>query len=465
MQPMPLRNQSSTRLILVAGLSLLATLMVANTQAEEGSLPASATERPSESSEALAAEQPPLPSDIATPSQEPESQTIQELKASLLEAQKQAYERELKLNELRRRLAVQSETTGSSKTPWIQINASGQVGLNAEQPAISSPKALQTSLQYYKHQYRIKPGDKLSIGFIGADPNLAIQRKQAGNDTLTDSFQQVTVLTDGTIALPLLGLIEVAGKSLKEVNDELNKEMKNYYLFANVTVGMAEAAPDTVLVLGQIKKQGYVKVSVGTTVSQIFKESGGVESRADLEHVLVRKKETGNVYMIDILSVLEKGDVGQDIMLQSGDLVVIPEGEAEISYENYAGSPFLPQEFEVKVLGAVKRPDVYLAKPGDNLATALAKAGGPAPHAKNNSILLVRQDGTMRTWKVISFKQADLVPTGNQTIASIALRPNDFIIVEDPLWRRTQYNLLSGGMFNTAALFAGQSLFHNLLAD
>jgi polysaccharide biosynthesis/export protein len=386
------------------------------------------------------------------------------LRANLLEAQKQAYDRELELKKLKEQMKGQAapEDQQVPKNPWVPVSVSGkQPDSSALQPAVSKPESFQTSIQFYKHHYLLKSGDKLSINFIGGESIRNVDKESAGQDVNATFLQQITILTDGTIVLPPFGVVEVSGKTLKELNDELNNNLANFYRFATITVSLAEPARDDITILGQVKRQGKIQVPVGTTLSQIFKEVGGVQDKADLNHIFIRKKENGNVYMANMAAFLEQGDIGQDIILESGDVIVVPEGQADISYEKYATSTFLPQEFQVKVMGAVSKPDFITMKPGDTLESALSKVGGPLPHALGSKITLVRTDSETNSLKTVELKYKDLQQS---TGVNVVLRPNDLIVVEDSKWKRAVYGFATTTGLNALGFVLGQSvIYHTVL--
>lgn len=394
-----------------------------------------------------------------------DSELVQSLRSNLLEAQKQAYERELELKKLKTQLETLKQS--EAKNPWVNVNVTGNHTEDGVQPAVASdgPNALKTSIQYFKHQYLLKPGDRLTIDFIGEDPTQGTRGERPTPDINSDMLQRMTVLTDGTIVLPPFGVIHVAGKTLKQVNEEINQNISKYYKFALITVSLAEAAPDTILVLGKVSKQGYVKVPVGTTVSQLFKEVGGIDTKADLSHVFIRKKEDNNVYMADMNEFLAKGDINQDLVLQSGDVVVVPEGQDEIAYEQYMNSTFLPAEFEVTVLGAFGKPDAFKVKPGDKVASAIAKAGGPQAHLANGKILLVRQNPETKTFSTLSLRIKDFADPATSDKVNVSLRPNDVLILEDSRWKRAMFSFATGTSLNAIGFLGAQSLLNVLFDD
>lgn len=157
------------------------------------------------------------------------SDVIQQLQDNLQAAQKVLAEREEELKKLQSDAGEIKDTASNGIVPVSTSGVSNNDGL---QSAVSGPEdTLKTSVEFYQHHYLLKPGDKLAINFIGETPVKSSRQEIANNDVNDTFLEQVTVLTDGTIVLPPFGIVQVAGRTLKEINDDLNSEIGKYYRF------------------------------------------------------------------------------------------------------------------------------------------------------------------------------------------------------------------------------------------
>lgn len=393
---------------------------------------------------AHAEEAPPLPAsaeNIATSPQlstaasilEEETVSLQEVLSDLMAAQKRAFLQELELARLKARLKAPSSE--SVPSPWVPVNVTEKMeSSNADQPAVSRPEPLKTAISaYYQYHYHVKPGDKLSLRLVGAEPD-----PHAPPDAFEAQFQSsadILVLPDGMIALPLLGLVPVAGQTLEQINKTLNTRLKSYYRFAVLSVGLAQAAPDSVLLLGRVQTQGYVHTAAGSTVARLLQTVGGIAPNADLSHVFVRKQSDGDIYLADLDALLATGDTRRDVVLENGDVVLVPEGSSNTAFEQYLNTTWLPDSFTVRVLGAANRVDAFHVKPGDTVSTLLAKAGGPKPYAQANNLLLIRHDKMSETLRTLRFQQTALFDPSLRLQTDIPLHPNDLLLIEDTVPR------------------------------
>jgi polysaccharide export outer membrane protein len=158
--------------------------------------------------------------------------------------------------------------------------------------------------------YRIGPEDELFIS-VWKEPEL--QRK-------------VLVRPDGGISFPLAGDIQVAGKTVKEVQDELSKRIQKYIPDAVVTVTVDKVSGYTIFVLGKVKNPGQYELGRYVDVIQALTLAGGVTTFADENDIKVIRRVNGKpvVFPFDYSAIKRGHNLEQNITLQSGDVVVVP---------------------------------------------------------------------------------------------------------------------------------------------
>jgi polysaccharide export outer membrane protein len=158
--------------------------------------------------------------------------------------------------------------------------------------------------------FTIREGDQLRIVFAGA-PNL-------------NTVQLVR--RDGKIALPLLGELQAAGLSPKQLEDEILKQYGSQILTKEVTVTIDSASYD-VFVTGAVVKPGKVSAIRPMTALEAIMESGGFDySKASLKDVRVIRQENGRArnYTLNLKEVLE-GKRSDAFLLKPQDIVYIRE--------------------------------------------------------------------------------------------------------------------------------------------
>ena len=176
-------------------------------------------------------------------------------------------------------------------------------------------------------RYAIQPGDVLNVSVL-EDPNLS---------------SQVLVRPDGRISLPIAGSVMAEGRSPERLEAILRQRFASgFELTPTVTVALAAVAPEdpreeedeepvilTYYVFGQVARPGPIQVEEEDALSllQLLAAAGGAGAFADGERVQVRRKaEDGSEELIIFdYTRLEDGLPVEDVELQDGDVVFIPE--------------------------------------------------------------------------------------------------------------------------------------------
>ena len=169
-----------------------------------------------------------------------------------------------------------------------------------------------------------------------------------------------TVASDGTIYFPFVGRIRAGGKTVGQVRDQLSAGLGPYIRNPQVDVRVLAYRSQKIQVTGEVKAPGPLAVSdVPLTLVDAITRSGGTTTDADLQRV--RLTRHNQLYVLDANRMLDKGDTSQDLMLQAGDVINVPDRSTS----------------RVFILGEVKTPvQVPMLKGSLTIADALTQAGG-----------------------------------------------------------------------------------------
>jgi polysaccharide biosynthesis/export protein len=158
--------------------------------------------------------------------------------------------------------------------------------------------------------YTVKPGDVLSVA-VWKEPDLQ---------------GPVLVRPDGTFSFPLAGQIDARGKSVLELQQMITDKLKKYISDPVVTVSISEVKGNKVYVLGQVNKPGEFIVNPRVDVMQALSMAGGTTAYAALGDIMIlRRTESGQQSLPFHYADVARGrNLQQNIMLQAGDVVVVP---------------------------------------------------------------------------------------------------------------------------------------------
>jgi protein involved in polysaccharide export with SLBB domain len=133
------------------------------------------------------------------------------------------------------------------------------------------------------------------------------------------------VQEDGTIVVPLLGPVNVSGKTKAEVATLLEQMFADGYLRdPHVTVVMTERENLEVSVLGQVQRPGTFPYVEKLTLVQAISEAGGLNELAHARKVKLTRKGPAGVGTYDVsVRAITEGRAA-DILLQPGDIIFVP---------------------------------------------------------------------------------------------------------------------------------------------
>jgi polysaccharide export outer membrane protein len=145
-----------------------------------------------------------------------------------------------------------------------------------------------------------------------------------GEDALK---QQVVVLPDSSITLPLAGRVEVGGLSTPEVEQLIAEKLKKYLKDPVVTVVIAGLDGNRAYVTGKVLKPGPFIISGPITVLQAISIANGFDKFANEGGIkVIRTKPDGrqDVLPVHYSDIVSGKDMSTNIQLMAGDTIVVP---------------------------------------------------------------------------------------------------------------------------------------------
>lgn len=159
--------------------------------------------------------------------------------------------------------------------------------------------------------YAVQPGDVLEI---------SVWREE-------DLQREVLVRPDGRFSFPLAGDIVATGKSVDELRQEIASRLQRFIPDLVVTVTVVQINGNKVYVIGQVNNPGEFIVNPRVDVMQALSMAGGTTAFAALNDIVIlRRDRNGQQRSISFAyKDVERGrSLDQNILLESGDVVVVP---------------------------------------------------------------------------------------------------------------------------------------------
>jgi polysaccharide biosynthesis/export protein len=206
--------------------------------------------------------------------------------------------------------------------------------------------------------YSVGPGDVLKIDVYDHD----------------DLKTTVRVTDQGFIVMPLLGRVQVGGMSLFDVTDKLTKQLADGYIInPQVNIFVEEFGSKKAVILGHVNRPGLIKLRGPTTFLELISQAGGFkEGSGDAATIKRKNGDKKDVILISIRSLVEGGDLSQNVLIHDGDTIYIAKG----------GMCY--------VTGEVDEPDAYPCEKQTTVLNLIALAGGFTAKASQSSVRIVR---------------------------------------------------------------------------
>ena len=244
--------------------------------------------------------------------------------------------------------------------------------------------------------YVVGPGDELLIEVYGAS-------QQSYN---------LKVGPEGTIIIPMLGVVSVGGLSIDAASSRLKAKLATIYStlqgpnpssFAQITLGNIRTIK--VNMVGELEKPGTYSLPSFATVFNALYAAGGPTVKGTFRSIEIYRANK-LVSSVDIYDFLVKGQTSQNIRLEDNDFVIVQ-----------------PARTKVELIGEWKRPGTYEMKEGESMNTLLGFAGGFTASAYTERLSVKRKTGIKLRMEDIAIAQASSfeLKNGDEIFAASAL--------------------------------------------
>ncbi|MCP4347617.1 MAG: polysaccharide export protein [Desulfobacterales bacterium] len=266
--------------------------------------------------------------------------------------------------------------------------------------------------------YKIGPRDILSLEiYAGGNKEIEVR---------------LTVSAHGIINAPFIGSVKAEGLTIPQLEERISKPLSDdYFVDPGVIINILEYHSLQYYISGSVRNPGLYEMTSETSLMELIAKAGGTLSERgnvayiyrassianlpgeqDMEKLLSHKKPFKK---INLKKLLDMGNLDDNLILKSGDLVFIPPKKKLDLAESM-----------IYVGGEVKKPDFYEYQPGLTALNACTMAGGFDKFAAPNRTRIIRKEGGKHLIIKINLKK---VMKGE--IPDLQLKPGDRIHVPE----------------------------------
>ena len=246
--------------------------------------------------------------------------------------------------------------------------------------------------------YLIGPGDTLRIRFWGSGK---------------DGAYSTIVSREGTIDVPQIGILAVAGIPYGKLEHTLRNEVEKYVQGVNISVSLAELRSVEIYVVGEVNRPGLHLVPAFSTVVGGLIAGDGVKKSGSLRTIkLFRSGDL--LQVVDLYTLLLHGSREGDVTLQDGDVLFVPRLGPTAA-----------------IAGATIQPAIYELTTEASVADLLELAGGTLPQSNTDRLHLRRFDENQQ-FVVLDIDSR----TSKSDLATIAIHNGDLLELQylESLW-------------------------------
>jgi len=282
----------------------------------------------------------------------------------------------------------------------------------------TSAKIQQSSLAVPDPAYTLGTGDQLLVRLWGSNV-----------DTQFTSM----VNREGTINVPKIGILHLAGVKYGDVESIFLKEAEKYMQGLNVSVTLTKLRSLEVYVVGAVNNPGLHIVPSFSTILDGLQMAGGVKKSGTLRRIKLNRAKK-SIKVLDVYDLLLKGNRGADEILQNKDVIFVP-GIGKTA----------------AVAGAVNNEGIFELAREKNVRDLVQMAGGLLPQAfgsriylrrfENNQSFMINDINTVsiNEWKKIKIQNGDLV----ELTFSSSMLPN-VVKLEGHVWSPDVFKFKKG---------------------
>lgn len=167
-----------------------------------------------------------------------------------------------------------------------------------------------------------------ALGNNGAAPSAGPSQAQGSAPLAAGASSEggltVRVANDGTIYFPRVGRLKVLGQTAEQIQQELTTRLAHTIRNPQLDVRVSGFNSQSVQMTGNVRNPALESITEAPlSVLDAINRAGGALPDADLQDVGVTRN--GKRYRVDVAALLETGDPQQNVLLEDGDIIDVPD--------------------------------------------------------------------------------------------------------------------------------------------
>ena len=208
----------------------------------------------------------------------------------------------------------------------------------------------------FDSSYIVDYGDTLQIQLIGPK----------------NSIENLLIKRDGSINIPEIGKLFVAGLSLDDVSRLIKSKVSSSFIGVETYITLVNVRDVQILITGNAYNPGIYTLSGNSNILHALMMAGGISDNGSYRKIdLVRNNKV--IKSVDLYDIFIYGKSGFVERLRSGDSIIVR-----------------PSMKMVAISGAVKRPALYELNDNDSFSDLIEFGNGFADNANFDTLRIER---------------------------------------------------------------------------
>jgi len=273
---------------------------------------------------------------------------------------------------------------------------------------------------------------------LGSDDEIEI----SGPELDEFANKPIRIDGDGYVQVPLVGSVHVAGLTIQQVEQELNKRLSTYIRHPQTAVNVKELRSQPVSILGEVNTPGVYQVQGHKTLLEMLSLAGGIRTDAGYSIRITRQLEWGciplpnvtadasrrfSVAEVDLKNIIAAKNPEENIQIFPHDVISVPKAEM------------------VYVIGEVKRSGGFVLGEHQSIsvlqALSLAEGLNGTADARHAKIMRLNQEADQREEMAVDVKN---ILAGKKR--DVPLQGNDILFITGGMGKKAALRAVEAGI-------------------
>jgi len=210
------------------------------------------------------------------------------------------------------------------------------------------------------------------------------------------------VQRDGSLMIPEMGKINIAGKTLKEANDMVTAFIDEASIGLNAYLTLSNIRDVQILLLGGVESPGIYTLSGGSNILGALNVAGGIKPEGSYRNIELRR-DNKILEVIDLYDIFVKGEYDIKNTLRSGDTIFVN-----------------PTALNIPISGGVNIEGIFEILPSESINDAIRFAGGFSQSFAGFNYVTLQKT---------TLNESRIIDIGISDFDKVNLTPRDSILV------------------------------------